>query len=218
MATQWVLNKVSDALAPTVSGAVSSAGSYAGGAVAAVGNGINSVGMGINNSVKRYGDGVKDYGNGIMDWTSASTSRAQTANNPLGLSGGKASGKTSVTSPSVYSAPAKSSASRTMMTTSKTHPQKKIQGGAPKKALPAPAPVKKATASTSTPAKKTPVNAAKSGAPNPGALRKPGATGSKPLAKTTPGKPSTAAVPKASTGRPRTTGNATGAANPLGLS
>ena len=138
MATQWVLDKVSDALAPTVSNAVASAGSYAGGAVSAVGNGINGVGEGISRSIKRYGDGVKDYGNGIMDWTSASTTRAQTASNPLGLSGGKGQGKTTVTSPRIYQAPAKSNASRTLMTTSKTAPQKKIEGGTPKKALPAP--------------------------------------------------------------------------------
>jgi len=234
MATQWVLDKVSDALAPTVSNAVASAGSYAGGAVSAIGNGINGVGDGIGRSIKRYGDGVLDYGNGIMDWTSASGSRAQTASNPLGLSGGKSQGKTSVTSPRVYSAPPKSNASKTLMTTSKTVPQKKIQDGTPKKALPAPptkpaaAPVKKGNsngngngASTTAPVKKTTLST-----PNPGAMRKAGttpaksSTASKPAGtakKVAPVKPGTASAPKTSP-RAKVAGTPTAAANPLGLS
>eukprot|EP00249_Psilotum_nudum_P033002 c49351_g1_i1 orf=2-265(-) len=87
MATQWVLDKISGALAPTVSNAVSSAGGFAGGAVNAVGNSVNSVGQSINRTVSTYGNGVKDYGNSIMDWTSATGSRGTTAQNPLGLSG-----------------------------------------------------------------------------------------------------------------------------------
>lgn len=202
----------------------------------AVGNTINGVGEGINNSIRRYGDGVKDYGNAVMDWTQAGAVRAPTASNPLGLSANKVGGKIAVTNPRVYTPPQKSTASKTLMTTSKTAgtPQKKIEGGTPKKALPAPgpkpgaakkvtsaAPAKKVSAAPlpkSTPAK-TPTT------PNPGAMRKkPAETGSKTngatgaAKKVTPVKASTAGVPKTTTtGRPKTQGNPTAAANPLGL-
>lgn len=107
MATSWVLGKISDALQPTIQSTVSSAGTFAGGALNTVGSGINGVGETINGTIKRYGDGVRDYGNGVMDWTNASGVRAQTASNPLGLNSGMTQGKRSVTSPSVYSAPSK---------------------------------------------------------------------------------------------------------------
>lgn len=229
MATQWVLGKVSDALAPTVSGAVSSAGAYAGGAFSFVGNAINGVGEGINNSIRRYGDGTKDYGNAIMDWTAAPAPRSQTASNPLGLAGGRALGKTSVTNPSVYYAPSKP-VSETLMTTSKTAPQKRIEGGTPKKALPAPG-LRPTTVAT---AKKNASVAPKSVAPtktattpNPGAMRKKPAEITKAtpapkqpgsVKKVTPVKPSTASAPKTTTpARQKVQGNATVAANPLGL-
>ncbi|EXJ59445.1 uncharacterized protein A1O5_12070 [Cladophialophora psammophila CBS 110553] len=187
MATQWVLGKVSEALAPTVSSTVASAGAFAGGAVNAVGNSINGVGESINSTIRRYGDGVKDYGNGVMDWTQAAGPRAATASNPLGLSAGKTGGRRQVTSPQIYRQPVttpKSSPSKTLMTTNKTPaPQKKIEGGTPMKALPAPGPklsdaAHKATA-VATPAKKVasaprkPVQSAvkTSTVPNPGAMR-----------------------------------------------
>ena len=134
MATNWVLGKVSDALAPTVSNAASAAGSFAGGAVSAVGNSINGVGEGINNSIRRYGDGAKDYGNSIMDWTKAPSARSQTASNPLGLQSGAGAGKSGVTSPKIYSAPATSKpASQKLMTTSKTTGSRKKVVDVPKK-------------------------------------------------------------------------------------
>lgn len=232
MATGWVLGKISEALAPTVSSTVSSAGSFAGGAVNAVGNSINGVGETIGGSIRRYGDGVKDYGNGIMDWTTADGVRSATASNPLGLSAGKTGGKRQVTAGGIYRAQPTSGASKTLMTTSKTTPQKKIAGGTPQKALPAPkstgavkkpgpaaGPVKKAP---STPLK--PVqNSAKATAPNPGAMRKkPGNTATKVAAKKpTPVKPTPA---KATPAKPTTTKtklpgpNPTAGANPLGLS
>lgn len=69
-----------------------------------VGSSINGVGDSINSSIRYYGDGAKDYGNSIMDWSSASAPRAQTASNPLGLSGSVAGGKTGTTNPSMYRA------------------------------------------------------------------------------------------------------------------
>ena len=236
MATQWVLGKISDALAPTVSSGVATAGSYTGGAISAVGNSINGIGEGINRSIKRYGDGVLDYGNGVMDWTSATGSRAQTASNPLGLSSGTAQGKRTVTSPQVYRSQPSSNTSKTMMTTNKTtaNPQKKIEGGQTKKALPgagansavkkqaatgnrgAPATVKKTESKA--PVKK-PAVGTKSNTPNPGAMRqsntKPGAGTTR---KAAPVKASTASVPKTSTAKPQGKINHTAAANPLGLS
>lgn len=243
MATQWVLGKVSEALAPTVSGVVSNAGSFAGGAVSAVGNSINGVGEGINYSIKRYGDGVKDYGNAIMDWTKADGVRAATANNPLGLSSGVTGGKRQVTSPQLYRAPPKNSASKTLMTTSKAAaPQKKIEAGTPRKALPAPGPkpngtVKKSTSAVPAPVQKH-VSAASStsksastaskaaSTPNPGAMRKkPTETTSKktgstqqpgPVKKPTPVKSNGVSTSKP-TNRPKAEVNHTAAANPLGL-
>jgi len=203
-----------------------------------VGSGINGVGETINGTIKRYGDGVKDYGNGVMDWTSATGTRAQTAGNPLGLSGAKTQGKRSVTSPSIYSAPPKPkpNASKTLMTTNKTaQPQKKIAGAPVKKALPAPAPKTGVQAKKvpSTPAKPNPVSkepnpgafraganpAVKSASSvNQGAMRKPASTGGLPApSKTTaPVRASTASVTKAkpaSFQKP----DLVAAANPLGL-
>ncbi|EXJ54051.1 hypothetical protein A1O7_09388 [Cladophialophora yegresii CBS 114405] len=248
MATQWVLGKVSEALAPTVSSTVSSAGSFAGGAVNALGNSINGVGETINGSIRRYGDGVKDYGNGIMDWTSADGLRAATASNPLGLSAGKTGGKRQVTGGGVYRAPPTtptSANSKTLMTTSKTAaPQKKIEPGTPRKALPGPPGAKPAgavkKAAGAPPVKKPPTaplkpvqNAAKTVTPNPGAMRKkpaegvngaakpPGAAAAK---KPTPVKPNGSAAaskPLATTtaNKAKLPGpNPTRAANPLGLS
>jgi hypothetical protein len=171
MATQWVLDKVSDAIKPTINGAVSSAGGFAGGAVNAVGTSINGVGASINRTISGYGNGIMDYGNNVMDWTSATGSRAATAYNPLGLSGNASSGKRGTTSPSIYSPPAQT---------------KKSTNATAKKALPAPTSTKKAVPKTngakapvakSTAAKPTPV---KPGV-NPGALKKP-AGGAKPVA------------------------------------
>jgi len=224
MATQWVLGKVSDALAPTVSGAVAGAGSFVGGAVGAVGSSINGVGDGINNSIRRYGDGTKDYGNAIKDWTQADGVRAATASNPLGLSAGVTGGKRQVTAPQVYRAPHRTTPSKTLMTTSKTAvPQKKSDVGTPRKALPAPGP--KANGAM----RATPASAPKSTAPNPGALRKKpvgnastaaGAVKQSPaVKKPTSVKPSTASAPKTTTaGRPKAQGSSVAAANPLGLS
>lgn len=192
MATNWVLGKISDALAPTVSGAVSSAGSFAGGAVNAVGNSINGVGDSINQSIRTYGDGAKDYGNAIMDWTKADGYRSSTANNPLGLAGGSTSGKRAVTSPQVYHPP-KSSAQK-LMTTNKsvtTGTQKKVVDAPVKKALPSssqPKPVKKATTQAIKPPPtglpKAPANKIPTGG-NPGAMRR------KPDAAKTTSKPAT---------------------------
>jgi len=233
MATSWVLGKISDALAPTISSTVSSAGSFAGGAVNAVGNSINGVGETINGSIRRYGDGVKDYGNGIMDWTTADGVRSATASNPLGLSAGKTGGKRQVTAGGIYRASPTSGASKTLMTTNKTAaPQKKIAGGTPQKALPAPksaGAVKKPGAAAS-PVKNAPSaplkpvqNSVKATAPNPGAMRKkPGDTANKVAAKKpTPVK---ATPVKATPVKPTTTktklpgANPTAGANPLGLS
>lgn len=143
MATNWVLDKISGALQPTIQSTVSTAGSYAGGALNTVGNGINGIGQSINGTVKRYGDGVRDYGNGVMDWANAPGTRGQTASNPLGLSSGKTGGKSSVTSPSIYSAPAiskprpKQVAAKPSASTGKaTQAQKKIAGAPVKKTAP----------------------------------------------------------------------------------
>jgi len=232
MATQWVLGKITDALAPTVSSGVASAGSFVGGAVNAVGNSINGVGEGINSSIRRYGDGVKDYGNGVMDWTAAEGVRSQTASNPLGLASGSFQGKRTVTSPQVYRSAPKPSASKTLMTTNKAAaPQKKIAGGTPRKALPAPLGTSKPTSTKSTsPIKKIGATAPTKtpSAPNPGAMRKPAATTNKgastpaksaaPVKKATAVKPSAASAPKPSIVRSKVQGNPTAAANPLGLS
>lgn len=217
MATSWVLGKVSDALAPTVSGVVSTAGGFAGGAVNAVGNSINGVGDGINRSIKAYGDGAKDYGNSIMDWTKADGGRGATAANPLGLGSGVSGGKRNVTSPSVYHAP-KSTPSKTLMTTSKSAaPQKKI-GAAPatKTAPKGPTAVKKDVSKPAAAKTKPPAG------PNPGALRGGGTNAvkktpvnaKKPVAaKTTPvTKPAAPKANAASYGSSKT------AANPIGIS
>ncbi|KIX97494.1 uncharacterized protein Z520_06946 [Fonsecaea multimorphosa CBS 102226] len=164
----------------TPAATVASAGAFAGGAVNAVGNSINGVGESINSTVRRYGDGVKDYGNGIMDWTQAGGVRAATASNPLGLSAGTTGGKRQVTSPQIYRPPAttpKTAPSKRLMTTGKsTAPQKQIEGGTPKKALPAPGPKSSAAGAPtkkvgSAPLKPVQSAAKTSTAPNPGALR-----------------------------------------------
>ncbi|OAP55693.1 hypothetical protein AYL99_09845 [Fonsecaea erecta] len=123
-----------------------------------------------------------------MDWTQAGGVRAATASNPLGLSGGKTGGRRQVTSPQIYRPPAatpKTPPSKRLMTTSKSAPpQKQIEGGTPRQALPAPGPkasetAHKATSTAGAPAKKVgsaplkPVQSAArtSTAPNPGAMR-----------------------------------------------
>lgn len=98
MATGWVLNKVSEAIAPTVSNTVATAGGFAGDVVCGVGNSINGVGQSINDAIRRYGNGAMEAGNGIKDWTSAPGLRAGTAANPLGLSNTKAGGKRAIAS------------------------------------------------------------------------------------------------------------------------
>jgi len=237
MATNWVLGKVSDALAPTVSGAVSSAGGFAGGAVNAVGNSINGVGEGVNRFVRAYGDGAKDYGNAIMDWTKADGSRGATAANPLGLSSGTTGGKRAVTGPQVYYPP-KSTPSKALTTTSKSAaPQKKVGSAPATKSLPTSdskadgraagkKSIKKEAASANAPAGKP------SSAPNPGAMRRPAADQKKPVQKTastaTPQKKSISAASKPASAAPKPTaaarpqqayqGSSKMAQNPLGLS
>ncbi len=101
MATGWVLNKVSEALAPTVSNIVSTAGGVAGDVVCGVGNSINGVGDSISSTIRRYGDAAKNTGNGLKDFTGATGGRAATATNPLGLSDSKVGGRLAITNPSV---------------------------------------------------------------------------------------------------------------------
>jgi len=159
MATGWVLGKISDALAPTVSNVVGSAGSMAGGAVSAVGAGINGIGESINGSIRRYGDGAQDYGNAIKDWSRADAPRSQTASNPLGLSSGATGGKNKVTSPSMYTAP-KPNPSKTLTTTGKSvSVQKKITDAPKKPTSTAPAKKPAATVKSTGPVKK-PISAA----------------------------------------------------------
>ncbi|KAK5070452.1 hypothetical protein LTR64_000123 [Lithohypha guttulata] len=207
-------------------------GSFAGGTLNTVGNGINGVGSTINGTIKRYGDGVRDYGNGVMDWANAPAARGQTASNPLGLSGSKAAGKTSVTSPSIYSAPAmaKQSASKTLTTTAKsTQPQKKI-GGVPAKKQVAGA-VSKPVGAVPSAAKKAVSTVPRAvtnkvpQSPRPGAFKST-QTANKPALPSNPAtmqKPvggpvraSTASVTKAKPPAAKKP-NYTGAANPLGL-
>jgi hypothetical protein len=223
MATAWVLGKVSDALAPTVSGVVSTAGGFAGGAVNAVGNSINGVGASINNTVKTYGDGVKDYGNSVMDWTAASGVRGGTASNPLGLAGTKTAGQRATTSPSVYHAP-KQTPSKTLMTTSKTAgPQKKIGAAPTQKALPAAKtattraqPAKKLVSATKGPTPSKPVQNAASKTTASG--KKTVSSASRPQSKAAP-KPAATAAPKPAQKLAGTNyGAPKAASNPLGLS
>jgi len=201
MATGWVLGKISDALAPTVSNVVGSAGAMAGGAVSAVGAGINGVGESINGSIRRYGDGAKDYGNAIKDWSSADAPRSQTASNPLGLSAGTAGGKSKVTSPSIYSAPKPA-------TIKSASTQKKIADTPKKPAGMAPA---KKPVTTTTASVKKPVNALSK--PGIGQMKSisPASRPASAIKKTTP-------VVKASSGKPTNARAPTkSAANPLGL-
>jgi len=200
MATGWVLGKISDALAPTVSNVVGSAGSMAGGAVSAVGAGINGVGQSINGSIRRYGDGAQDYGNAIKDWSRADAPRSQTASNPLGLSSGTAGGKSKVTSPSIYSAP--------RPTTGKSVPTQKKIADTPKKSI-GTVPAKKPA--TTTASVKKPVNV--SSKPGTGQMKSisPASRPASAVKKTTP-------TVKASTVKPTQARAPTkSAANPLGL-
>ena len=228
MATDWVLGKVSDALAPTVSGVVSSAGGFAGGAVNAVGNSINGVGEGVNRYVRTCGDGAKDYGNAIMDWTKADGSRGATAANPLGLSSGTTGGKRAVTSPQVYSAP-KSTPSKVLTTTSKSAaPQKKV-GSAPGSKAGGKAAGTKSIKKEAAPAN-APAGKPSSGS-NPGAMRRPAADQKKPVQKTAStatsqkksisaaSKPASAAPKPAAAAKPQQAyqGSSKMAQNPLGL-
>lgn len=221
MATQWVLDSISNALAPTVSNAVSSAGGFAGGAVNAVGNSVSGVGESINRTIRTYGDGVKDYGNSIMDWTSASDTRGATAQNPLGLSGTKTAGKRTVTSPSMYYPPSTS---------------KKTTGPPAKKAAPAPNKSNGAKKSLPPPkagAKSTPAKAPvgkNGGGANPGAMRrsadqpkpvqkavqKPISAASKPAPKPAASKQAAANKPDAH--KTSTYMSSKAASNPIGIS
>jgi hypothetical protein len=128
------MGTIHNAIAPTISNAVQTAGSVAGDAVGAVGSGINGVGESINSSIRRYGDGTKDYGNAIKDYTKAPGMRVGTASNPLGLSNSVTAGKMAFSQP-IYRAPASSQ-------------PKALPAPAPKpqqKALPAPAAKRPAT-------------------------------------------------------------------------
>src|SRR5271154_2057848 len=86
MATDWIMGTIHNAIAPTISSAVSTAGSFAGDAVSAVGSSVNGVGESINSTIRQYGNGTIDYGNAIKDYAKAPGARAATASNPLGLS------------------------------------------------------------------------------------------------------------------------------------
>ncbi|KAL2398565.1 hypothetical protein ABEF93_001698 [Exophiala dermatitidis] len=176
-----------------------------------------------------------------MDWSRADGIRAQTASNPLGLSAGVTGGKRQVTSPQVYRAPPKTSPSKTLMTTSKNAtPQKKIEAGTPKKALPAPGPkadavTKKASSTVAAPVQKrvsavtpkAPTATKTASTPNPGAMRKKpvDATSNKnggglkqpaSVKKSTPVNSNGVTASKP-TNRPKVNVNPTAAANPLGL-
>lgn len=213
MATQWVLDKVSDALAPTVSRTVATAGGYAGGAVSYVGTSINGVGEGFNRFVKTYGDGTLDYGNSIMDWTAAEGPRKQTASNPLGLSGGKAGGKQNVTSPNIYHAP-KSTPSKAATLKNTTSTNRSARTSQPK-----------AGAATSKASKPQSVVSKAPTGPNAGALR--GAGGAKKpvqkAASTTTPKRAGASKAASDASKPKAHQTATymsskSASNPVGIS
>lgn len=216
MATQWVLDKISDAVQPTIQSGVSTAGSYAGGAFTAVGGGINSIGQSINRSISTYGNGVADYGNGILDWTGSSSKRAQTASNPLGLDSGRTGGRRAVTTPSIYSAPRD--------TTSKLPPPKSrttASNAVPKKVAGKPAtkgPVRQIkTGATPVPKATNAVNSAtsrKAVAVKPNSSAKPG-TG-KPVTRTPVKSSASSATRTQSTLSHKP--NHIAAANPLGLS
>jgi hypothetical protein len=125
------MGTIHNALAPTISSAVQTAGSVVGDAVGAVGNGINGIGESINSSIRHYGDGTKDYGNAIKDYTKAPGPRAATASNPLGLSTSVTGGRHAFSQP-MYRAPAPSQPKALPAPEPKPQP----------KALPAPAPKK----------------------------------------------------------------------------
>jgi len=172
MATQWIMSTIHNAIAPTISGAVQTAGSFAGDAVNGVGSSINGVGEGINQSIRRYGDGTKDYGNAIKDWTKAPGARSATASNPLGLSDSAAGGKSAINRPMYRPiAPAPQ--------------QKALPAPKAQKALPAPA-VKPATAASRKPATGT---AGKSAAAATKTYSGPGINKLPPPGPTSPSKP-----------------------------
>ncbi|KAF2154654.1 hypothetical protein K461DRAFT_291581 [Myriangium duriaei CBS 260.36] len=93
MATNKSTNKAGNNnwISQKVQGYVSGAGNYFGGSIQNVGNGVNGVGKGIGDSItaatRGWGQGVAGYGNDIKDAARAGGPRAQTAGNPLGLSG-----------------------------------------------------------------------------------------------------------------------------------
>ncbi|MCJ1279588.1 hypothetical protein MMC21_007412 [Puttea exsequens] len=85
----------------TINNGVSSAGGYAGGVVDAAGKSVSNAGRNAGDSVTKStggaGGSVSNYANSIRDATGASGPRSQTAQNPLGTSGNKHSGKQGVT-------------------------------------------------------------------------------------------------------------------------
>src|SRR5947199_6377734 len=174
MTTHWIMHTIHNAIAPTISSAVQTAGSVAGNAVNAVGNGINGIGESINSSIRRYGDGTKDYGNAIKDYTKAPGPRAATASNPLGLSTSVNGGRNAFSQP-MYRAPAPSQPRA--LPAPKPKPQQK--------ALPAPAPKKPATgtaAKSAAIATKRPIGAVNQLPQNTGSANKLPTSSQKPPA------------------------------------
>jgi len=193
MATAWISGIIGNAVAGTVAPVVSSAGSFAGGAVSAVGDGINGVGSSIEGTIRRYGDGAKDYGNAIRDWTGADGPRVGTARNPLGLSDTAGGGKRGVTSPTLYNGGVPKSKPKTQVAitngkaivkpansgpfpSTAVGAPRKLPEAAPKAALPQPKPAAKpatkpAVKSTTAYTPKKPVTATK--APAGGEKKKP---------------------------------------------
>ena len=157
MASSWIASKignsVSNAVAPTISGYVATAGSFAGDTVASVGNSINGVGQSISGTISRYGNGAKDYGNAIKDYTKAPGTRSSSAKNPLGLSDTYTGGKNSMNS-SAFSNPTAGN---------RAAPKKAIEAPKPaaKKPAPSPAAVKPKTPVASGTRSATPANIAK---------------------------------------------------------
>jgi hypothetical protein len=212
MATGWVLNKVSEAIAPTVSNTVATAGGFAGDVVCGVGNSINGVGQSINDAIRRYGNSAMEAGNGIKDWTGAPGLRAGTAANPLGLSNSKAGGKRAITSLGAAKAPS---------TWTPAPPQK---------ALPAPKPSTTVKPSTASPKPRpSSVNMSKSSAAST-AGRTPPIGSARNVASSSVGKTTTYKSPATpqKTGsiaprkvtysaRPKVSASTAEARNPLGL-
>ncbi len=216
MATGWVLNKVSEALAPTVSNIVSNVGGVAGDVVCSVGNSINGVGDSISGVIHRYGNAAKDTGNGLKDFTGAPGGRLTTASNPLGLTDTKDGGRRAITSPSLPKAIDRKPAVSTSF----------------QKALPAPRPAPPQSNTTATDKSKTAsrnprpasLNITKSSAPPSTGKALGSAKGfaSSPVNNMSPNKsPSTPAKKTPSkvtySARPKATGSTAEARNPLGL-